>query len=196
MLSPVSWLKALDGMLGQAQSRIGGRNGNLSDGLSASTELFRTARERQAAVWWVGNGGSCAICSHLAQDVMNKIGMRSHVLSDPSLMTCMANDFGYAEVYARPLRQMARAGDMLVAISSSGNSQNIIACADAAVSLGLSLLTLSAFDESNKLWNHQSDVSLFLSSDLYGLVEVGHEALLHAVIECLWLADKAEKRGI
>jgi D-sedoheptulose 7-phosphate isomerase len=196
MLTPVSWLTALNDVLEKTQSRIGASPAGLSDGLAAAGELFRAARERKATAWWVGNGGSCAICSHLAQDVMNKIGLRSHVLAEPSLMTCMANDFGYAEVYARPLRHMARPGDLLVAISSSGNSPNIVACADVAAAKGLSLLTLSAFDKGNKLWNHLSDVALYLPSDLYGLAEVGHEALLHAVIECLWLADQAEKREI
>jgi D-sedoheptulose 7-phosphate isomerase len=190
MLNPIKWLETLGTIAAATKCRVDGHDSVLSAGYERIAELFRATRERQGTIWWVGNGGSCAICSHLAQDALNKLAVRSQVLSDPSLMTCMANDFGYAEVYARPLRRLARPGDCLVAISSSGNSQNIVNCADYALEAGLGLVTLSAFDEDNKLWNHKSDVALYLPLSLYGLAEVGHEALLHAAIECQYLAEK------
>lgn len=190
MLNPIAWLETLGTIGGVTKCRVGGRDVPLADGYARIGELFSATRAGQGTIWWVGNGGSCAICSHLAQDALNKLAVRSQVLSDPSLMTCMANDFGYAEVYARPLRRLARPGDCLVAISSSGNSQNIVNCADFALEAGMGLITLSAFGEDNKLWNHMSDVALFLPMSLYGLAEVGHEALLHAAIECQFLAEK------
>lgn len=190
MLNPIKWLETLGTIAAATKCRTDGRDTALSAGYERIAELFRATRERQGTIWWVGNGGSCAICSHLAQDALNKLDVRSQVLSDPSLMTCMANDFGYEEVYSRPLRRLARPGDCLVAISSSGNSQNIVNCAGFAVEAGLGLVTLSAFGEDNKLWNHMSDVALFLPMSLYGLAEVGHEALLHAAIECQYLAEK------
>lgn len=190
MLDPIAWLDTLGTISKTTKCRLDGKDAALTAGYDRIAELFRATREREGSLWWVGNGGSCAICSHLAQDALNKLAVRSQVLSDASLMTCMANDFGYAEVYARPLRQLARPGDTVVAISSSGNSQNIINCADLAVEKGLGLITLSAFDAGNKLWNHNSDVALFLPLALYGLAEVGHEALLHAAIECQYLAEK------
>lgn len=190
MLNPITWLETLGTIGAVTKCRVAGRDATLVDGYARIGELFSATRAGQGTVWWVGNGGSCAICSHLAQDALNKLSVRSQVLSDPSLMTCMANDFGYAEVYSRPLRRLVRPGDCLVAISSSGNSQNIVNCADFALEVGLGLITLSAFGEDNKLWSHMSDVALFLPMRLYGLVEVGHEALLHAAIECQFLAEK------
>lgn len=192
MLNPIKWLETLGTIAAAAKCRMDGRAAPLAAGYERIMGLFRATRERQGTIWWVGNGGSCAICSHLAQDALNKLAVRSQVLSDPALMTCMANDFGYAEVYSRPLRRLARPGDCLVAISSSGNSQNIVNCADFAVEAGLGLVTLSAFGEDNSLWNHTSDVALYLPLSLYGLAEVGHEALLHAAIECQYLAEKGE----
>lgn len=194
-MNPLDWLKTLGGLSATTRSRVGGRPAGLDQAFEAVGECFRRTREARGTVWWVGNGGSCAICSHLAQDVLNKLGVRSQVLSDPSLMTCMANDFGYEAVYARPLGQLCREGDMLVAVSSSGNSPNILACADLAAGRGLSLVTLSAFSEDNGLWNRPSDVSFFLPVQLYGLAEVGHEALLHAAIECQWLAEQEQTRN-
>ena len=193
-MGPLDWLKALGEVHRTTRCKVSGNPTELALGYAALADLLRATRERQGTVWWVGNGGSCAICSHLAQDAMNKLRLRSQVLSDPSLMTCMANDFGYTEVYARPLRQLARSGDTLVAISSSGNSENILACAAVAEKMGLGLITLSAFAEDNRLWNHGADVSLYLPVTLYGLAEVGHEALLHAAIECLCLAENEASR--
>lgn len=190
MMTSMAWLATLGEVLARARARVGGDAVDLEAGLAGAAGLFRRVRERRSAVWWVGNGGSCAVCSHLSQDTLNKLGLRTLLLSDPALLTCMANDFGYAEVYARPLRQLASPGDLLVAISSSGNSPNILAAADVATAMGLDLLTLSAFDADNKLWSHPSDVALYLDSHLYGLVEVGHEALLHCIIECLWLESR------
>lgn len=196
MIGPLDWLKALGDLHNTTRCKVGGRSTDLAQGYSAIAELLRATRERDATVWWVGNGGSCAICSHLSQDVMNKLSLRSQVLSDPSLMTCMANDFGYAKVYARPLRQLARPGDALVAISSSGNSDNILACAAVAKEMGLGLITLSAFSEDNRLWAHEADISLYLPVTLYGLAEVGHEALMHAAIECQFLAEAEQQRCV
>lgn len=190
MMTSVAWLATLHEVLLATRARVGTETVTLDAGLAGAAALFRRVREHRGTVWWVGNGGSCAVCSHLSQDALNKLGLRTQLLSDPALMTCMANDFGYAEVYARPLRQMAGPDDLLVAISSSGNSPNILAAADVARSVGMGLLTLSAFDADNKLWSHESDVALYVDSHLYGMVEVGHEALLHAIIECLWLEER------
>ncbi|MDD3313176.1 SIS domain-containing protein [Pseudodesulfovibrio sp.] len=189
MLNPAHWLKTLSSIASVAQCRIQGRDASLDEGYGRLSELFSSTREREGTVWWVGNGGSCAMCAHLAQDALNKLRVRSQVLSEPSLMTCMANDFGYEHVYDRPLGRLARPGDCLVAISSSGNSQNIVNCLDYALEAGLAVVTVSAFAPTNTLWNRACDVALYLPWSLYGLVEVGHEALLHAAIECQFLAE-------
>lgn len=190
MMNPLEWLNALGEIRAATRSKVADKAASLEEACAAVASLLRGIRTHGGTVWWVGNGGSCAICSHLSQDVMNKLSLRSQVLSDPSLLTCMANDFGYAEVYARSLARLSRQGDLLIAISSSGNSANILACADLVTKQGLRLITLSAFSEDNLLWGHQADVAFHLPVTLYGLAEVGHEALLHAVIECLHLAEK------
>ncbi len=192
-MDPMAWLEALGNLRDLTKCKVNGQPAGLPETFATVAALLRDTRERQGTAWWVGNGGSCAICSHLSQDVLNKLEIRSLVLSDPSLMSCMANDFGYAEVYARPLRRFAAAGDMLIAISSSGNSPNILACADLARERGLGLVTLSAFKEDNELWNRESSAAFFLPVEFYGLAEVGHEALLHAAIECQFLAEKEQK---
>ncbi|MEZ7195955.1 SIS domain-containing protein [Pseudodesulfovibrio karagichevae] len=188
-LKPSCWLDDLSKIRTTAQCKVNGTAASLDDGYLALGQVFRDVRESGATLWWVGNGGSAAICSHLSQDAMNKLSVRSCHLNDPSLMSCMANDYGYEQVYERPLRTLVRPGDVLIAISSSGNSQNIVSCVELAKRKGMKVVSLSGFAEDNKLWQGESDIAFYLPGTLYGLVEVGHEALLHAAIECLWHAE-------
>ncbi len=163
----------------------------LEEGCHAAGHVIKQTIESGASVWWVGNGGSAAICSHLSQDMLNKLDVRSFSLGDSSLITCMANDFGYENVYVKPLEKLVRPNDLLFAISSSGNSENIIKCAELSHQRGMRLISLSGFEDTNKLWNIKTDVSFFMAADLYGIVEMGHEAILHGIIESLWLEKKA-----
>ncbi len=185
-----SWLEGLFETISNASSRMQDKNCDLETALSALESMLLDLRTHDAALWWVGNGGSAAICSHLSQDVLNKLNIRSQTLNDPALQTCMANDYGFEEVFSRPLSLLARPGDMLIAISSSGNSQNIINAAKFAGENGMTLATLSAFEGDNPLWSLKANLSFHLSTSLYGHAELGHEALLHSVLECMYLKQK------
>lgn len=188
------WLKSLSRAITDVTCRCASKLVNYDEAADEIIRLLHVARESDSSVWWVGNGGSLALCSHLSHDLINKLAIRSHVINDATLITCMTNDYGYNEVYQRPLQVLTRPGDMIVAISSSGCSQNILAVADLARSKGLRLITLSGFDPGNPLWLREADVALHLPSFLYGQVEIGHEALLHAVIESLWLKEQTKAK--
>ncbi|PCI52984.1 MAG: phosphoheptose isomerase [Alphaproteobacteria bacterium] len=184
------WLVELSDAMREPVCQIKGGAVAATDAFNEMKRLFIETKRSDKAVYWVGNGGSAAMCSHLSQDVLNKLGTRTYVLSDTSLLTCMANDYGYEAVYAKPLEGLMREGDLLIAISSSGNSKNILNAVAVAQDKGARCIALSAFDADNKLNHAGADVSLFLPCALYGHAEVGHEALLHAVIETLWLENK------
>lgn len=192
MLRPLDWIDQLHTAIVDSRCRVNGERVSLSAGLEAIAEEFRAARSRGSSVWWVGNGGSAALCSHLSQDLLNKIGLRSLAMSDVALLSCMANDYGYAEVYRRPLTVLAREGDVLIAISSSGRSENILRCVDLAEEKGMRVITVSGFHADNPLHERPAEISLYLPCELYGHAEVGHEALLHSVIETLWLERERE----
>lgn len=181
------WLESLNQVLCDTKNRLVGIDTSFDEAARGVQRMFKQAQKEDRSIYWVGNGGSSAICSHLSQDVFNKLKIRSHYFNDSSLMTCMANDFGYENVYARILTLYARKGDILIAISSSGNSQNILNAVGVAKEKSMQVISLSGMRESNKLWASKSDVAFFLDSDLYGIVEVGHEAILHGIIETLWL---------
>jgi D-sedoheptulose 7-phosphate isomerase len=186
-LTPLNWLEKLNQTIMSTKCRVNLKNCSFKKGLAKTGELLQSAISNQTSVFWVGNGGSSAICSHLSQDVMNKLGIKSLYLGDSSLMTCMANDYGYEQVYSKPMELFVNKNDILIAISSSGNSDNILSCVKLANKRGLHIISLSGMKQNNRLWNCNADVSFFIDSDLYGIVETGHEAILHGIIETLWL---------
>ena len=93
-------------------------------------------------------------------------------------MTALANDISYEEVYAEPLRWNMKAGDMLVAISSSGNSPNIVRAVKTAQSLNGTVVTLSAMGEDNAI-RRLGDLNFYVPAQTYGLAETAHAAILH-----------------
>ena len=108
-------------------------------------EILLQKKADGAAVFLVGNGGSAATASHVTNDLVKGCavkgpgsGFRAMCLSDSStLVTCLANDFSYADIYAILLRTHARPGDVVIAFSGSGNSPNILRCLETAAELGL-----------------------------------------------------------
>jgi D-sedoheptulose 7-phosphate isomerase len=100
---PTLWLDELSLALQATTCRVARATASLDEGLRAAQQELIDVRERRGSLWWIGNGGSASMCSHFSQDSLNKLGIRSVPLSDTSLLTCMANDFGYENVYKRPL---------------------------------------------------------------------------------------------
>ena len=152
---------------------------------SAITRLgtrMREAQDRGNRIFFIGNGGSAGIASHLATDFSKNGGMRANALNDGSVLTCLGNDYGYEFVFSKQLEWHARAGDTLIAISSSGRSKNILNGAEVARERGCDLYTFSGFDANNPLRSF-GDANFFVASHAYGFVEVAHLALLHGVLD-------------
>jgi D-sedoheptulose 7-phosphate isomerase len=162
---------------------------DLDAGFAASLGLLADCGAAGGLVLWVGNGGSAALASHFAVDVFNA-GVRSLAFSDAALLTCLGNDCGYEQVFARPVGLFASAGDVLVAISSSGRSANILAAARAARECGAAVVTLSGFAPGNPL-RALGDWNFYVPSEAYGPVESVHALVCHALVDAL----KERRRG-
>lgn len=147
-------------------------------------DLLVSLREANGTLYIIGNGGSAAVASHAVVDFLNVGRMRATTIHDSALITCMANDFGYENAYARVLTILCRPGDVLVAISSSGRSQNIVKAAKCFREAGGTVITLSGFSSSNEL-RSVGDFNLWLDSTDYGFVEIGHQFLLHNLADRL-----------
>lgn len=163
------------------RSEITGKNGaalGIEPGISASMEMLDQVRSAQGSIYIVGNGGSAGVASHAVIDFVNVAKLRAFTLHDPALLTCMANDYGYENAFAHLLGQMAKPGDVLIAISSSGNSMNIRNAAARMAACGGQVITLSGFSSDNPL-RLMGDVNIWLDSRDYGAVEIGHQFILH-----------------
>lgn len=133
-------------------------------------------------IYFVGNGGSAGIASHMATDFLKNGRLPALFLSDPSLLTCLSNDLGYENVYSHSLNMVIKPQDVLVAISSSGNSANILNAVLAAKNVKANVITLSGFKEENKL-RHMGDYNWYFKNDIYGIVENAHQILVHSFLD-------------
>ena len=172
-------------MLDQSICKRKGEPLPLAAGLDELVQLWSRLRIEGRAVYCIGNGGSAAIASHVAQDLLVKCGLRARTFNDPSLITCMANDYGHQEIFRKPLAASAQRGDLLVAVSSSGASENIVRAAEAALEMGMALVAFSAFSASNPLHQLPAALSFHTPTENYGHAELAHEAMLQAALECL-----------
>ncbi len=159
-----------------------GKNVNLNKAFDELMLRIRETHNRGNKLMFVGNGGSAGICSHMAIDYSKNGGIRSMAFNDGAAITCLGNDLGYENVFAKQIELHARKGDMLIAISSSGKSANILNAVDAAHEAGCFVLTLSGFKSDNPLRTF-GDINFFVDSAEYGFVEITHLALCHAILD-------------
>ena len=159
-----------------------GRHLQLEDAFDKVAAGAHSAHDVGNKIMFVGNGGSAGIASHLAIDFSKNGGLRSLAFNDPAALTCLGNDLGYQNVFAKQLDFHARAGDLLVAISSSGQSPNILAAVAMARKRQADVITFSGFDERNDL-RRAGDVNFYVRSSEYGFVEIAHLSLCHAILD-------------
>lgn len=167
------------------RSEITGKDGvalGIEPGMAAAMQLLEQARRDKNNVYVIGNGGSASIASHTVNDFVNVVKLRAYTLHDSSLLTCMANDYGYENVFARILSEVASPKDLLIAVSSSGNSRNIRNAALQATAGGMFVMTFSGFEPDNPL-RSLGDINVWLDSRSYGQVEIGHQFILHNLVD-------------
>lgn len=161
------------------------REGNpipLDEALDRATSAATGAHATGGKLMFVGNGGSAGIASHMAIDYSKNGRLRALCFNDGAALTCLGNDLGYENVFARQIELHGRPGDLLVAISSSGRSPNILKAVAAARETGGTVLTLSGFGSDNPL-RRVGDVNLYVPNGEYGFVEITHLSLLHSILD-------------
>ena len=158
-------------------------------------QAIELAQNERRQVFVIGNGGSAATASHMMNDLCKgTLGhkgdapwprLRVIALTDNvSLMTAWANDTDYNHIFSEPLKNLAQHGDLLIAISASGNSLNILAAVDAAKQIGVKVIGLTGFG-GGKLAK-LAEISFVVPSDGYGPVEDVHMILDHIITGYLY----------
>lgn len=161
---------------------------NYEEGLDKLLQLFFGIKEAGKQVFFIGNGGSAAIASHMTADFMKNGGMKTYSLYDNSVTTCMGNDYGYEYIFSRPLEFLGNEGDLLVAISSSGNSQNIVNAITVAQDKKMKIVTLSGFKENNRI-HSMGNYNLYVPIEHYGIVESIHNLILQQIVDVILERD-------
>lgn len=159
--------------------------------VSQFLEVLLHAKESRKMLLFVGNGGSAGISVHMTTDFLKNGGMRTHSMHDASMLTCLGNDFGYEYVFSKQLEMVAQSDDILVAISSSGNSSNIVNAVKVAQAMECVTITLSGFREDNAI-RSMGNYNLYVPSMEYGIVESVHNAILQHVVDELMERNQAE----
>lgn len=133
-------------------------------------------------IYAVGNGGSACIVGHLQCDLVKACEIPCYVFQDIGLLTAYSNDEGYHVAYSQQLKKWAEEGDLLIAISSSGESANILNAAACASKMGMKTITLSGFSQKNPLRSHGT-LDIYIPQKSYGLVELSHAILCHMITD-------------
>lgn len=178
-----AYLATLHAAVAQTVSTID--NGDalaLDDAVAAAGDIFRHCVAAGGKLMFVGNGGSAGIASHVAIDYSKNGKMRAMALNDSAALTCLANDYGYEHVFSEQIKMFGKPGDVLVAISSSGASQNILSAVTATDDTGMDVVTLSGFETDNPL-RKLGGLNFFVSSKEYGFVEIAHLTLIHMILD-------------
>ncbi len=135
-------------------------------------------KEAGKTIYFIGNGASASMASHFSADLQKNACIHSHAYTDISMLTAYANDLSYEEVFAKPISMWMNREDMLVVISSSGESRNVLRAASVAREKQGFIVTLSAMNSNNSL-RRCGDINFYLPFATYGLAETGHAAFLH-----------------
>lgn len=133
----------------------------------------------------LGNGGSNAIASHIAEDYTKALKKPTLCFSDAPRLTCYANDYGYDNAFKQYLVEFAEQNGLVILISSSGNSANIVNCANYCIEQSIPFISLTGFSENNKLKNLSTNkalINFWIDNSNYGVVECVHEIFLHSII--------------
>lgn len=157
---------------------------DVSDQLLAFYGICTALRESGGKLLLAGNGASSAIAGHLSLDFTKQARVSAMSFNDPALITAFSNDYGQDEWVAQCIRHYARTGDVVVLISSSGTSKNIVQAAHLASEEGLRLVTFTGFSKENPV-RGLGDLNFWIDSHSYQIVECMHMIWLTMVVDML-----------
>ena len=167
-----------DGLHGMAVTDRSGSVLSPAEAVTRWVAMTRATHDRGGQLYIIGNGGSAGMASHMATDAAKNGRLRALAFNDSSLLTATGNDLAYDQVFSLPLERLARSGDMLIAISSSGNSPNIVRALEVARGLGVGVVTLTGMRADNKA-RALGDLNFYVPLSRYGWAESAHQVVLH-----------------
>ena len=153
------------------------------DKIESKTEELKSLVTRYKKIIILGNGGSNAIASHISVDYTKFLKIPTITFTNTPMLTAYTNDYGQDEAYRQFLLDFYTPNTLVILISSSGNSLNIINASEYCENNKIPFIALSGFDSNNKLNNTKALFKYHVPSKSYGVVELSHEILLHSIIK-------------
>jgi D-sedoheptulose 7-phosphate isomerase len=148
----------------------------------SAIDLINSVIRREGKIILAGNGGSASIAAHVAVDFIKAAGIRAVTFNEANLITCFANDYGYENWLEKCIKFYADRKDLVILISSSGKSPNMLNAAQTCRSLAIPIITFSGFSEENLL-RKLGDVNFWVNSHSYNVVEMVHHIWLLGLVE-------------
>jgi len=152
-------------------------------------EILETVHDNGGKTMAMGNGASASISSHISTDLSKGAGIRTVNFNDANLITALSNDYGYENWMAKAVEMYGESGDIVILVSSSGRSKNVVKAANIAKEMDIKIVTFSGFKEDNPL-KQTGDINLWVDSKAYNIIENMHMIWLTAV--CDAIIGKAE----
>ena len=159
------------------------------DKLLEIKDIFQETSDNGKKVILAGNGGSAAMASHVAVDITKNAGIRALTFNEYDLITTLANDYGYENWISKGIEFYHNPGDVVVLISASGKSENVVRAAKYSQELGLKTITFSGFEKDNTL-RSLGDINLWVDSKTYNVVEMTHHIWLLAIVDMIISENK------
>jgi D-sedoheptulose 7-phosphate isomerase len=186
------YAKAIDDALSQTVITDSvGKEFSHDEGLANWCDLCNGANEAGGMIYFIGNGASATMASHMALDFTKNGGFKSLAFNDSAYLTAIGNDLSYENVFSFPIEKFGREGDLLISISSSGNSPNILKGISAAQKQKMKVVTLSGMKPDNQS-RCNGDLNVYVPAKTYGIVECTHQVLLHCWLDCLMNLKEGE----
>ncbi len=166
---------------------------NLYDGLHLDKNIIKQLidlkkiieeKSKNNKIYIFGNGGSAAIASHVAVDFSKNAQTNMMTFNEYDHITCLANDYGFDKWVEKTLEMYSNNGDLVILISSSGNSMNMVNAAKYAKDNDMKVVTFTGFDENNKL-KMLGDLNFWVNSRAYNIVEMIHQIWLLSVCDSI-----------
>lgn len=155
---------------------------DLEKDISSISQNIQDKKSQNNRVFIAGNGASASIASHISNDLTKATKTKAHTFHDPALITCFGNDFGYENWIAESVKHLCNPNDLLILISSSGTSKNIVNAAKAAVSENMDVISLTGPKPSDELKQHSKQL-ISVNSNIYNIIECTHMIILTAAID-------------
>lgn len=144
--------------------------------------VFQKAKINHKQIFFIGNGGSAGIAEHMTTDFIKNGKIHARSMFSATVLTCLGNDYGYEKIFSKQLELLAEKEDILVAISSSGNSANIINAIKVMKKKNGIIITFTGFRDDNNI-KQLGDYNIYVPIEEYGIVETTHQAILQHIID-------------